>query len=207
MYYPYSVLANECNGGCNDINNFLAKLCAPDVVKDTNIKVFNQISRTNETRYASWHETCKCKCRLYVSVCNNKQRWNKDKCRCECKELIDKGRFDEVFIWNPSKSECDKSCDVGQYLDHETCKCKKKLINKLAQECSENIDGNELICNATLNDYRNACNSCTIYIVLLVIFFVISIDISFPFIYFHWYLKKSNTSITNINANTETVIY
>ena len=54
----------------------------------------------------------------HVSVCNNKQRWNKDKCRCECKELIDKGRFDEGFIWNPSKRECkcDKSCDVEQYF-------------------------------------------------------------------------------------------
>ena len=27
--------------------------------------------------------------RLEASVCNNKQRWKKDKCRCECKELID----------------------------------------------------------------------------------------------------------------------
>ena len=33
----------------------------------------------------------KCKCRLDASICNNKQRWNEDKCKCECKELIDKG--------------------------------------------------------------------------------------------------------------------
>ena len=37
-----------------------------------------------------WHETYKCECRLDASVCNNKQRWNDDKCRCECKVLIDK---------------------------------------------------------------------------------------------------------------------
>ena len=47
--------------------------------------------RTNKTRHIKWHETCKCKCRLDASVCNNKQRWNDDKCQCECKELIDKG--------------------------------------------------------------------------------------------------------------------
>ena len=35
--------------------------------------------RTNETRHIKWHETCKCKCRLDASVCNNKQRWNNDK--------------------------------------------------------------------------------------------------------------------------------
>ena len=48
------------------------------------------MSRTNETRHIKWNETCKCKCRQDASVCNNKQRWNDEKCRCECKELIDK---------------------------------------------------------------------------------------------------------------------
>ena len=31
------------------------------------------MSRTNETRHVKWHETCKCKCRLDASVCNNKK--------------------------------------------------------------------------------------------------------------------------------------
>ena len=43
------------------------------------------MSRTNETRYIEWHERCNYKCRLDASVCNNKQRWNDDKCRCEVK--------------------------------------------------------------------------------------------------------------------------
>ena len=55
-------------------------MCVPDVVKNINVKVFNLMSRTNETRHKKWHETCKCKCRLDASVCNNKQRWNDDKC-------------------------------------------------------------------------------------------------------------------------------
>ena len=67
--------------------------CVPDVVKNLNIKVFNLMSRTNETRHIKWHETCKCKCRLDPSVCNNRQRWNEDKCRCECKELLDEGVY------------------------------------------------------------------------------------------------------------------
>ena len=46
------------------------------------------MSRRNETRHIKWHETCKCKCILDPSVCNNKQRWNEDKCGCECKELL-----------------------------------------------------------------------------------------------------------------------
>ena len=49
------------------------------------------MSRANETRHIEQHGTCKCKCRLDASVCNNKQRWNEDKCRCECEELIHVG--------------------------------------------------------------------------------------------------------------------
>ena len=106
LFYPYSIKVNKCSGSCNNINNPYSKLCVPDVVKNMNVKVFNLMSRTNETRHIKWHETCKCKCRLDASVCNSKQRWNKDKCRRECKELIDKGICDKGFIWNPSNCEC-----------------------------------------------------------------------------------------------------
>ena len=68
------------------------------VVKNMNIKVFNLVSKTNETRYVESNETCKFEFRLDPSVCNNKQLWNNDKCRCECKESIDKGRCDKGFI-------------------------------------------------------------------------------------------------------------
>ena len=88
------------------------------------------------------------------SACNNKQCWIKDKCRCECKELIDKGRCDKGFIWNLNNCncECDKSCYVGQYLNYENCTCRKRLIGKIVEECSENINENERIYNLTLND-------------------------------------------------------
>ena len=84
-------------------------------------------SRTNEIRHIKWHETCKCKCRLYARVCNNKQRWNDGKCQCECKELIDKGVCDKGYAWNPSNCECkcDKSCDVNKYLDYENLSVEK----------------------------------------------------------------------------------
>ena len=75
------------------------------------------MSRTKETRHIKWHENCKCKCRIDDSVCNNKQRWINEKYRCDCKELVDKGRCDKGFILNPSICECDKLCDIGQYLD------------------------------------------------------------------------------------------
>ena len=114
----------------------------PDTIKNMNVKVFNLVSRTNETRDIEWHKTFKGKCRLDANICNNKQRWNEDKCRCECKGLIDKGMCDKELIWNPSscKCECDKSCDVGEYLDYKNCKCRNKLDDELVKECIKNID-------------------------------------------------------------------
>ena len=90
MFYPYSIRTNKSKGSCNTINDPYAKLCVPDTVKNIYVKIFNLMSRTNEARHIGWHKTCKCTCRLDAIVCNNKQRWNEDKCRCECKELIDK---------------------------------------------------------------------------------------------------------------------
>ena len=100
------------------------------------------MSRANQTKHIKWYETCKSECRLDASVYNNKQRWNDDKCRCEYKELIDKGICDKGYAQNPSNCgcECDKSCDVGEYLDYEYCKRKKRLVDKLVEECNENID-------------------------------------------------------------------
>ena len=57
-------------------------------------------------------------------------------------ELIDKGMCDKGYIWNPSncKYQCDKSCDFGEYLDYENCKCRKRLVDNLLEECNENIE-------------------------------------------------------------------
>ena len=73
VFFPYSVKTSICSGSCNNINNPLTKLCVPDFVKNLNVKLFNLVSGTNETRHIEWHETCKCKCRFKSSVCNNKQ--------------------------------------------------------------------------------------------------------------------------------------
>ena len=191
LFYPYSVCINKCSGSCDNINDPHAKLCVPDVVEGINVKVFNVMSKTIETRYIGWHEACRCKCRLDASVCNSRQHWDKGKCKCECKELIDKGRCDKGFIWNPSncECECDKPCDVREYLDYENCKCKEQLVDRLVKECSENIDENEIII-VTLNDDGNVCGFCTMYIVLFVIAFLIIISISSAFIYLFLLLLK-----------------
>ena len=73
VFYPYSITINKCKGSCNTTFDPYAKLCVPDTIKSMNVKVFTLMSRTNETRHIEWHKTCKCKCILDASVCNNKQ--------------------------------------------------------------------------------------------------------------------------------------
>ena len=43
---------------------------------------------------------------------------------------------DNGLIWNPSnyECECDEACDVGEYLDYENCKCRKKLVDELVDK-------------------------------------------------------------------------
>ena len=72
MFFPFSIKVNKCSGNCNNINDPYAKTCVPDTVKDLNVRVFNLMSRTNETRHIKWHETCKCICRLDKIICNSK---------------------------------------------------------------------------------------------------------------------------------------
>ena len=76
LFYPYNVLVNKCRGSFNTLDDPMAELCVPNVVKRVNMKVYNFLMRLNETRNVLWHESCKCVCRLNSSVCNNKQIWN-----------------------------------------------------------------------------------------------------------------------------------
>ena len=103
LFYPYNVLVNKCSGSCNTLDNPIAKICIPNIIKNVNTKVYNFLMRLNETRNILWHESCKCVCRLNSSVCNSKQIWNSDTCSWDCNEYFpgimtcNKG-----YMWNPS---------------------------------------------------------------------------------------------------------
>ena len=73
---------------------------------------------------------------------------------------------DKDFIWNPSNCECEcnKLCDIGEYLDYKYCNCRKRIIDKLVEECSKNINENETIDiiplnTSALNVYKKVCSS------------------------------------------------
>ena len=72
VFFPFSIKTSKCSGSCNNINHLYAKICIPNVVKNLNVKVFNLMSRTDETRHIEWHETCKCVRQFGANLCNNK---------------------------------------------------------------------------------------------------------------------------------------
>ena len=87
MTFPHNIKVDKCVRICNDVENPYFKVCLPDSVKYISVKVFDLISRKNFLKNVSFHKSCKCSCLLDEKVCNNKQKWNKEKCRCECLEI------------------------------------------------------------------------------------------------------------------------
>ena len=207
--FPFSIKTSKCSSSCNNINHPYAKICVPDVVKNLNVKVFNLMSRTNETRHIEWHKTFKCECKFGANIYNNKQLWNKDKCRCEYKELIDKRVCDKAFICIPSNCDCeyDKACDVGKHLDYENCKCRRKLVGKLVDECTETVEEVK-IAKITLakNENKYKCSSCTLHIVLMIVVFTNYAGTGTYFVYYKWSLVKNVLRI-KFNIRTQTTIY
>ena len=190
LFYPYNVLVNKYSGSCDTINNPMAKLCVPNIIKRIKMKVYNFLMRLNETRSVLWHESCKCVCKLISSVCNNKQIWNSDVCRCDCnKDFASIINCTKGYTWNPSTCECqcDTWCKPGQYLHHKNCICKNKLIGKIIEECTNVIN------KTMINNKDNIGNNNTItkfFIVLFSIVMFILIVCSCVFIYFRWFKNK-----------------
>ena len=197
LFYPYNVLVNKCSGSCNTINNPMAKLCVPNVIKKENMQVYNFLMMLNETRNVLWHERCKCICKLNSSVCNNKQIWNDDTCRCDCNEdfagIIN---CTKGYMWNPSTCECqcDTWCKPGQYLDHKNCICKKKLIGRVIEECTSIM--NETMMNGYDND--NDYNAIIYVFIGLFSLLLLVIICLCVFACFKWFKSKhtNNTIYT-----------
>ena len=72
IFYPFSIKVNKCRGNCDNISDPDAKNYVPDVVKNLNVKVFNLMSLTNETKHTECHESCRCKRRLDPIIFNSK---------------------------------------------------------------------------------------------------------------------------------------
>ena len=179
VFYPLSIKVNKCSSDCNKINDLMAKLCVPDVVKDLNVKVFNMPTRINETRKVVWHKTCKCVCRLTSAICNDKREWNENKCVCKCKDdLVSKLVCDKGYMWNPSPCacECDKYCEIAQYLDYKNWVCRKKMIDDLIEQCTSIVNmeiKNSTISNDAIINNKSYESSNNTYFILFIVFLVL----------------------------------
>ena len=99
--------------------------------------------------------------------------------------MIDKGVCDKGFIWNPNNCECEygKSCNISEYLDYSKCKCKRRLLDPLIEECTENI--NEVkINNENKNKSKSKYSFSIVYIVCIVLFSIILVISFVIIIYF-----------------------
>ena len=182
LFYPYNVLVSKCSGSCDTINNPMAKLCVPGIVKRVNMQVYNFLMMLNENRNVFSHESFKCVCKLNSSVCNNKQIWNSDTCRCDCNEdFAVIANCTKGYMWNPStcKCQCNMWCKPGQYLDHKNCICKSKLIDRVTEECTSVI-------NETMINNRDNKDNDDTYLILFILFLVLFIVFLIGFIYYYW---------------------
>ena len=66
-------------------------------------------------------------------------------------------------------------------LIKKNCKYREKLVDKLVEECTENIEEVKII-----SENKNKCSSCIFYIVLFSIIFIINIGIPTYFVYYKY---------------------
>ena len=71
----------------------------------------------------------------------------------------------------------------------------------------KNVDENKIY-NETLDvTLSNDCASCTLYIVLFLVFLTKSIIIDSGYIYFHWYSKRMSDNQSHLKKDTLGVNY
>ena len=99
--------------------------------------------------------------------------------------------------------QCDKTCDIGEYLDYKNCN-RKKIVDKLIDEFTETIEEVKLAkITLTENENENKYSSCRVYIVLMIVVFIIFIGITIYFVYYNWSLIKNNVSCIKFSTRKE----
>ena len=105
-------------------------------------------------------------------------------------------------MWNPSTCpcECEKYCEIGQYLGYNNCVCRKKLIDDLIEQCMSIVDieiknRTHIFTSSTATKNIvtpvNSDNSANIYLFLFVAVLIVAVLVASGFIY---YYRKNNTT-------------
>ena len=75
-------------------------------------------------------------------------------------------------------------------FNYKICKCRKKLVDKLIEECTKTIEVKLAKITLAENESENKYSSCTVYIVLMIVVFTIFTGITTYFVYYNWSLIK-----------------
>ena len=126
------------------------------------------ISQKNKLRGIKFHKSCKCDCLLNEKVCNNKQKWNKDKCRRECLKI--------------------ERCSNNSFFNVVNCSCELRKAAKLVvEECKEITDDIKKITNIKENKTSfiiKKVENCKPFVTSSVLFVYVSIITTGIMIYF-----------------------
>ena len=156
MTFPYKIKVDKCTGSCNSENNPYYKNCQPDSVKNISVKSLDLISQRLMFKNISFHKTCRCGCLLDEKVCNNLQKWNKNKCRCECLKI--------------------KKCDIGYFWNVNNCRCEMKKLARLIQteECDVESDEIKSVSENKTITLIKKINNCEPFIAVSILFLCIT---------------------------------
>ena len=171
MNFPYKIKIDKCIESCNDKDNPYFKVFLPDSIKNISVKSFDLLTKKSVLKNISFHQSCKCGCLLDEKVCNNLQKWNKEKCRYECLEI--------------------KDCDVGYSWNVSNCRCEMKKLAALVEEEECDVETIDKIENKTVTLIKKIAN-CK-FVTSSILFVCVSIMLTGIMIYFC--LKSRNNNV------------
>ena len=127
LFYPYNVLVNKCSGSCDTLDNPMAKLCVPNIIKRINMKVYNFLMRLTETRNED-----------FASIINSTKgcAWNSSTCECQCDTSCKQGQYLD------HKNCICKNKLIGRVIEECTSIINETMINN-----KDNIDDDSTVWN------------------------------------------------------------
>ena len=72
---------------CNTVEDPFGRICVCNRMEDVNLKVFDMIKKTNESKTLMKDISCECTCKFVEKAVWGKKQSN-SKCQCKCKTPV-----------------------------------------------------------------------------------------------------------------------
>ena len=66
-HYLCIISSDICNASSNAVDDLFTKICVPSETKDVDVRLFNMITKINETKTSVEHISCDCKCKFNIT--------------------------------------------------------------------------------------------------------------------------------------------